>query len=197
MHILSMRFKSGRSDEEQEAISRSSLPLFRNLAALKQKYYVRNHASGEVGGIYVWETSEALRDYLDGPIVKSVPDRFAVVGPVRIETFEVGGALTNDMTLAVKPMMSVVRFVSNKSESDLQAISSASLPSYRSTAGLAQVYRVKSTETREVGGMYLWENEESMRGNLDGPNVSAIPAVFDVDGEVGIEVLEVRLILNQ
>ncbi|MDV8015333.1 hypothetical protein R4P70_28835 [Rhodococcus sp. IEGM 1241] len=101
------------------------------------------------------------------------------------------------MTLAVKPMMSVVRFVSNKSESDLQAISSASLPSYRSTAGLAQVYRVKSTETREVGGMYLWENEESMRGNLDGPNVSAIPAVFDVDGEVGIEVLEVRLILNQ
>ncbi|WP_405560744.1 YdhR family protein [Streptomyces sp. NBC_01180] len=54
-----------------------------------QKYYLRDHETGRVGGIYLFETKEAAEAYVNGPIVASVGDRFNVDGDVDIEVLKV------------------------------------------------------------------------------------------------------------
>lgn len=89
MWIVSMRFTSQLDEADQEKISRGGLQKFREVDGLRQKYYVRNHDDGTVGGIYLFDSREAAEAYVAGPIVAGVGDRFAVQGDVRIEKLEV------------------------------------------------------------------------------------------------------------
>lgn len=89
MWIVRMRFETALGEAEQEELSRAGLPKFRALDGLRQKYYVRNRDAGVVGGIYLFESEQAARAYVDGPIVASVGERFRVVGDVEIELLEV------------------------------------------------------------------------------------------------------------
>lgn len=89
MWIVRMRFDTLLGEAELENLSRAGLPKFRELDGLRQKYYVRNHDTGTVGGIYLFESKEAAEAYVNGPIVASVGDRFKVDGDVEIEMLEV------------------------------------------------------------------------------------------------------------
>ncbi|MDI9914189.1 YdhR family protein [Rhodococcus sp. IEGM 1379] len=89
MWIVSMRMKIEASDEETERKSREGFEKFRALEGLTQKYYIRNHETGELGGVYLFETKEAVDAYVNGPIVASVAERFGVIGEVKLEVVEV------------------------------------------------------------------------------------------------------------
>lgn len=89
MKILSMRFKSNKSAEELNQLSEAGFDKFRPLEGLIQKYYINNEETGEVGGVYLWENEEALTAYLNGPIVSSLPERFELKGPLKIEIVDV------------------------------------------------------------------------------------------------------------
>ncbi|GAB3807207.1 hypothetical protein GCM10028798_31310 [Humibacter antri] len=84
-----MRFRSQLSDDDLLRLSRESLPKFRALPGLRQKYYVQNHEDGIVGGVYLFESEREARDYATGPIVAAVPERFGVTGDVSVEVLEV------------------------------------------------------------------------------------------------------------
>lgn len=194
MMILSMRFRSRKTAAEQEQLSDASLPLFRSLDGLEQKYYVRDRETGEVGGVYLWTDAARLRDYLDGPIVKAIPHRFDVPGQVRTEILEVAGSLAN-APVANGAVLSSVRFASRKTPDELRALSAASLPGYRGLEGLLQAYRVRDPETGRVGGIYAWSDETALKNNLDGP-VRGIPETFDAEGPVDVEILDVSRVLH-
>ncbi|KQL46036.1 hypothetical protein AN963_13605 [Brevibacillus choshinensis] len=89
MKMLSMRFKSNKSAEELRQLSEAGFEKFRSLNGLIQKYYVKNEETGEVGGVYLWESEQALSEYLNGPIIKSLPERFELKEPLSIEIVDV------------------------------------------------------------------------------------------------------------
>lgn len=89
MWIVSMRFRTRLDDAQLESISRAGVPKFRALPELQQKYYVKNHDTGLVGGVYLFDSREAAQGYIDGPIVATVADRYEIEGDVAIELLEV------------------------------------------------------------------------------------------------------------
>ena len=89
MWIVSMRFRSPLPVDELHRLSRESIPKFRALPGLDQKFYVRSDDTGLVGGVYLFESEQAARDYVAGPIVAAVPQRFQVEGEVAVEVLEV------------------------------------------------------------------------------------------------------------
>ena len=101
MWIVSMRFRAALPDDELLRLSRESFPKFRALAGLDQKYYVKDHETGCVGGVYLFETEQTARDYVAGPIVTAVPQRFQVTGEVSVEVLEVTLTLNEQAAIPV------------------------------------------------------------------------------------------------
>ena len=94
--VLMVKFKSALSIEEAKERYRERMPEFRELPGLLQKYYVHEPATGEVGGIYIWDSEESLQGYLRSDLRESIPEAYRVVGPPRIEKFQVMDRLFED-----------------------------------------------------------------------------------------------------
>jgi heme-degrading monooxygenase HmoA len=89
MIIQMVKFRSGLSDEAVRRVMEERAPQFRALPGLLQKWYVREPATGEFSGIYLWDSEESLRAYRSSELARTIPGAYAVAGPPRIEIFEV------------------------------------------------------------------------------------------------------------
>ena len=199
MQILSMRFRSAKPVKELEAMSDASLPLFEKLPGLLQKYYVQNRENGEVGGVYVWESTEHLQAYLAGPIVAAMPPRFAMPEPPRIEILDVNLHIRPETPPAADCagwMIGSVRFKSGLDIDMLKSMSQGSAAQYAAMPGLVDAYRVSSPQTGRVGGIYVWATEQALDDNLSGPEVKGIGQKYDPVGPVEIEALRVSHVLR-
>ncbi len=87
LKVLKVTFKSAKSIEELSKMSEASLPKFRALKerGLIQKLYVSNPETEERGGIYIFESQEAVEEYLNGPIYTSIAERFETGDTLRYE----------------------------------------------------------------------------------------------------------------
>lgn len=83
--LLIVRFKSSLPAEELQRRYKERMPLFRDLPGLLQKFYVYDPASQEWGGVYLWESQEALERYAQSDLRKSIPEVYQIVGTPRIE----------------------------------------------------------------------------------------------------------------
>ncbi|MGC9445294.1 MAG: 4Fe-4S binding protein [Candidatus Methanospirareceae archaeon] len=92
-----VRYKSGLSDEQvlEQYQARSS----QNLAVkgLIQKYYLSFPTTGEHGAIYLWESEEALQEFRESELARSIPDVLQIQGTSDVETAEVVMVLRPDM----------------------------------------------------------------------------------------------------
>jgi heme-degrading monooxygenase HmoA len=87
--ILLVRFRSPLSLDEVMAVARERAPEFRALGGLQQKYYVHDAESGEYGGLYLWESPEALAEYRESELRASIAAAYRVEGEPRVEVFRV------------------------------------------------------------------------------------------------------------
>lgn len=87
--LLLVRFKSGLPYEEAVRIAEERAPEFRALTGLIQKYYLQDPATGEVAGLYLWESAEAAAAYRDSELRASIAEAYQAEGPPRIETYRV------------------------------------------------------------------------------------------------------------
>ena len=88
-HVLLVKFKSELSLDEINAIVESRADEFRALGGLQQKYYLTEPASGEVGGLYLWESPEALDEYRQSELRATIAAAYRTVGEPRVEVFSV------------------------------------------------------------------------------------------------------------
>ncbi|MGW7339689.1 YdhR family protein [Streptomyces sp. NPDC054808] len=196
MQVLSMRFRSPKPVPEIEAMTEASLPLFQALPGLLQKYYVANRENDEVGGIYIWDSPEHLQDYLAGPIVAAMPERFAMPEPPRIEILDVNDHIIADHAAAAPAWAGSIRFKSAIDPAELRQRSTASVPHFAALPGIVEGYRVTSPQTGRVGGIYLWESEKHLDANLASPEINGIPQNYQAIGPVEIEPLRISRILR-
>ena len=79
--------KSDLPREELERRYKERMPAFRDVPGLVQKYYAYDEAAEEWAGIYLWESEEALADYLESDLRKSIPSAYRLTAPPIVERY--------------------------------------------------------------------------------------------------------------
>lgn len=89
MILQFIKLKSHLSQEELLNRARTRQPKFEALPGLLQKYYVKLNEEGRYGGIYIWESSEALQVYRNSDLAKSIPDAYEITEAPEVEIMEI------------------------------------------------------------------------------------------------------------
>ena len=94
--ILLVRFKTSLSMDEVMKVVVERAPEFRALTGLQQKYYLRDAASGEFAGLYLWQSPDALAAYRQSKLRATIAEAYKTVGEPRVEVYEVLMPLRDD-----------------------------------------------------------------------------------------------------
>jgi heme-degrading monooxygenase HmoA len=86
--VLFVRIKSSLSAEEFERRLAARLPRFREVPGLVQKIYGRDGETGDVCGIYFFESEDALAEFRETELARTIPTAYEAVD-VRREAYEV------------------------------------------------------------------------------------------------------------
>jgi quinol monooxygenase YgiN len=89
MLIYFVQFESALSEAEVHAVAQERLPEFRAIPTLIQKYYLKLDKPNHYGGLYVWESAEALAAYRQSDLAKRLPEAYKIVGAPDISIHEV------------------------------------------------------------------------------------------------------------
>jgi heme-degrading monooxygenase HmoA len=89
MIVQLVRFKSGLSEENVLETYQARVPRYRTLKGLIQKYYLRFPTTGEYGAVYVWESEEAMKEFRESELGRTISTAYQVQGVADAETAEV------------------------------------------------------------------------------------------------------------
>ena len=84
-----VRLKTSLSEEEMLKIAREREPQFAAIPGLVQKYYIKTGIPGEYGGIYVWESKDALNEFRQSELAATIAKAYKVTEPPRIEIVDI------------------------------------------------------------------------------------------------------------
>lgn len=80
MLIQIVRYRSGLSHDEVDRRFRERSDRYRHVRGLLQKYYVKFMATGEYGGIYVWDSPESLEAWRAGNLSGTIAETYRIEG---------------------------------------------------------------------------------------------------------------------
>jgi Putative mono-oxygenase ydhR len=86
--ILFVRIKSGLDPQDFERRLAERQPRFREVPGLFQKIYGRDPETGDVCGIYFFESAEALAAFRETELARTIPTAYEAID-VRREAYEV------------------------------------------------------------------------------------------------------------
>ena len=95
MILQIIKLKSNLPEEELLIKAKEREPQFKAIPGLLQKYYVKIGESGQYGGIYIWESQEALNAYRESDLAKSIPEAYEIVEAPSIEIMDIIFQLRN------------------------------------------------------------------------------------------------------
>ncbi len=87
--VLLVRFKTSMTEDEVMNVATERAPEFRALKGLQQKYYLRDTATGEVAGLYLWDSEGSLAEYRKSELRASIAKAYRTEGEPRVEVYEV------------------------------------------------------------------------------------------------------------
>ncbi len=87
--ILLVRFKTPLTENEVMQVANERAPEFRALKGLQQKYYLRDAATGEVAGLYLWDSDSSLAEYGKSQLRASIAKAYKTEGEPRVEVYKV------------------------------------------------------------------------------------------------------------
>jgi heme-degrading monooxygenase HmoA len=94
---LLVRFRSKLPFDEVMKIVEERTPDFEALEGLQQKYYLQDAMTGEVAGLYLWESAEAFTAYRDSELRASIAEAYQAEGEPRVEVYRVVKTLREDL----------------------------------------------------------------------------------------------------
>jgi heme-degrading monooxygenase HmoA len=93
-------------------------------------------------------------------------------------------------------IVQVVKYKTGLSDEEAANTIAQRAPQYEALPGLRQKLYIREPETGEYGGIYVWEDEDSMREFRESDLAATIPEAYRVEGEPRIEVFEVVSVLR-
>ena len=94
---LHVRFKSKLTLDEVMKIVEERAPEFRALDGLQQKYYLQDPATGDIAGLYLWESAEAFDAYRQSELRATIAEAYQAEGEPRVEVYKVLKKLREDL----------------------------------------------------------------------------------------------------
>ncbi|WP_460219452.1 YdhR family protein [Psychroserpens sp. MEBiC05023] len=89
MILQIIKLKSNLPEEDLLSRAKEREPQFKKIQGLLQKYYVKIGQSGQYGGIYIWESQEALNAYRESNLAKSIPEAYEIIEAPSIEMMDI------------------------------------------------------------------------------------------------------------
>lgn len=89
MILQFIKLKSALPEEDILKKANARKPEFNAIPGLLQKYYVKLNEEGKYGGIYVWESQEALLTFKASDLAKSIPQAYEVIETPEIELMNI------------------------------------------------------------------------------------------------------------
>jgi heme-degrading monooxygenase HmoA len=93
-------------------------------------------------------------------------------------------------------IVQVVKYKTGLTDEEAAKTITQRAPQYKALPGLRQKLYIREPETGEYGGIYVWEDEDSMREFRESDLAATIPAAYRVEGEPRVEVFEVVSVLR-
>jgi quinol monooxygenase YgiN len=87
--ILRVKFKTDLPMDRVMEIARERADDFRALSGLCQKYYFQDPATGEIGGLYLWDSDEALDAYRRSKLRASIASAYRTIGEPQVEILNI------------------------------------------------------------------------------------------------------------
>lgn len=87
--VLLVKFRTSLPLEEVLEIAERRADDFRALPGLQQKYYVQDTATGEIGGLYLWDSAEAFTEYRNSELRDTIAESYKTEGEPQIHVMNV------------------------------------------------------------------------------------------------------------
>jgi heme-degrading monooxygenase HmoA len=87
--IMLVRFRTKLSLDEVMKVANSRISQYRALTGLQQKYYLEDAETGEVAGLYLWESPEALAEFRESDLRATIASEYQIEGEPRVEVYRV------------------------------------------------------------------------------------------------------------
>lgn len=87
-YILFVRATSGLDEKELDNRLLERKPKFLEMPGLAQKVYGKDNATGAVCGVYFFESKDALTNFAESELAKTIPSAYETV-EIRKEVYEI------------------------------------------------------------------------------------------------------------
>lgn len=89
MIIQFVKFKSELSQDQAEKVMKERAPQFRAIPGLIQKFYGVEKDTGELTGIYFWDSEESIQEFRKSELARTIPVAYKAASAPQIELFDV------------------------------------------------------------------------------------------------------------
>jgi hypothetical protein len=93
-------------------------------------------------------------------------------------------------------IVQVVKYKTGLSDEEAIRTIAERAPQYQALPGLRQKLYIREQETGEYGGIYVWENGDSMREFRKSDLAATIPDAYRVEGTPRVEIFNVVSLLR-
>jgi len=94
-------------------------------------------------------------------------------------------------------IIQIIRLRSDLPEEEVLRRAREREPQFRAIPGLLQKYYVKTGESGEFGGIYVWDSPESLKAYRESDLAAGIPEAYEISEAPDIEVLDVLFQLRE
>ncbi len=93
-------------------------------------------------------------------------------------------------------IIQTVKFKSALSEAEIQQVMEERAPQFRTLPGLLQKYYLRDVQTGEVGAVYMWDSEDSLRAYRQSELARTIASAYKAVEQPRVEIFETVLTLR-
>jgi heme-degrading monooxygenase HmoA len=93
-------------------------------------------------------------------------------------------------------IVQIVKYESGLSEDEVRRTIAERAPRYEALPGLRQKLYIREPATGGYGGIYFWEDADSMREFRGSDLAATIPDAYRVEGEPRVEIFELVSVLR-
>ncbi|MHA2406704.1 MAG: YdhR family protein [Candidatus Hermodarchaeia archaeon] len=93
MELLIFLFKSGLEFDQIKETSEARAEQYRKVPGLIQKYYVQDHETGRVGGVFVFDSKANLKAFKESALAQSTGDAYKFLEPPHTRVLEIAKVL--------------------------------------------------------------------------------------------------------
>jgi hypothetical protein len=101
VHVLVILYKSALPIDRVKQLFRERSQRYRDVIGLLQKLYVHDPSTGEVGGVYLFESKKDLDVFRSSDLENSIGRAYQFIEPPTIRAFEVVQTLHAQPTVGI------------------------------------------------------------------------------------------------